>query len=591
MQNQSSISINLLDKVKSPTDIKNFSNKQLILLANEIRSFILDVVSVHPGHLGASLGVVELTVALHHVYNTPADKLIWDVGHQAYSHKIITGRKEQFSTLRQYNGISGFPNPEESEYDAFATGHASTSISAILGMAKAAAILGETDRKHIAVIGDGGITGGMAFEAFNNVGDTDILIILNDNGIAIDKNTGTIGEYLKGLTSKKDRVNLFEAMGIQYCGPVNGHDIPLLVKTLKRVKSVKGPKLLHVITTKGKGFKKAEQDQTRFHAPGQFDRNTGEIKNKKNGFPTYPEVFGKTLVELAEQNNKIIAVTPAMITGSSLQEFQKKYPKRIFDVGIAEQHAVTFSGGLAAAGLKPFCTIYSTFLQRAVDQVIHDVALQNLPVVFCIDRAGLVGGDGATHHGVFDLAFLNPVPNMVIAAPVNEIELRNMLFTAATFQESPFAIRYPRGKAINKDWRKDFAKIEIGKGEKMLDGEKIAILTIGHTGNYALEAAKILQEKSIYPAVFNMRFLKPIDEEILHEVFTNYSKVITVEDGTVVGGLGSAVVDFANKHNYANSIQKLGVPDRFVEHGSKEKLVELCGFSAKGIVENILKSV
>jgi len=588
MQNQSSISINLLDKVKSPTDIKNFSNKQLILLANEIRSFILDVVSVHPGHLGASLGVVELTVALHHVYNTPADKLIWDVGHQAYSHKIITGRKEQFSTLRQYNGISGFPNPEESEYDAFATGHASTSISAILGMAKAAAILGETDRKHIVVIGDGGITGGMAFEAFNNVGDTDILIILNDNGIAIDKNTGTIGEYLKGLTSKKDRVNLFEAMGIQYCGPVNGHDIPLLVKTLKRVKSVKGPKLLHVITTKGKGFKKAEQDQTRFHAPGQFDRNTGEIKNKKNGFPTYPEVFGKTLVELAEQNNKIIAVTPAMITGSSLQEFQKKYPKRIFDVGIAEQHAVTFSGGLAAAGLKPFCTIYSTFLQRAVDQVIHDVALQNLPVVFTIDRAGLVGEDGATHQGVFDMAIMRSIPNMIVSAPMDEKELRNLMFTASTYTKSLFSIRYSKNSGTNSNWQKaSFESVLIGKGRKISDGQKAALVTIGYAGVLAQKAILELEKENIHPAHYDMRFLKPIDEELLTEAFRKYDQIITIEDGSINGGLGDAVLDFKEKYHFSNPVIKLGVPDQFIPHGSRKELYEVCGYGPESICKLI----
>jgi len=458
-------------------------------------------------------------------------------------------------------------------------------------MAKAAAILGETDRKHIAVIGDGGITGGMAFEAFNNVGDTDILIILNDNGIAIDKNTGTIGEYLKGLTSKKDRVNLFEAMGIQYCGPVNGHDIPLLVKTLKRVKSVKGPKLLHVITTKGKGFKKAEQDQTRFHAPGQFDRNTGEIKNKKNGFPTYPEVFGKTLVELAEQNNKIIAVTPAMITGSSLQVFQEKFPKRIFDVGIAEQHAVTFSGGLAASGMKPFCTIYSTFLQRAIDQIIHDVALQNLPVVFTIDRAGLVGEDGATHQGVFDLAIMRTIPNMIVSAPMDEKELRNLLFTASKHIENPFSIRYSKNSGTLSNWQQiPPEKVQIGKGRKISDGQKVALVTIGYAGVLAQKAILELEKENIHPAHYDMRFLKPIDEELLTEAFRKYDQIITIEDGSINGGLGDAVLDFKEKYHFSNPVIKLGVPDQFIPHGSRKELYEVCGYGPDSICK-LIKSI
>ena len=594
------VPVSILSTIDSPDDLKTLDKKQLSQLADELRAFILDIVSVHPGHLGSSLGVVELTIALHYVFNTPYDKLIWDVGHQAYAHKILTGRRDNFHTNRTLGGISGFPSMKESEYDAFGTGHSSTSVSAALGMAIASKQKGETNRQHIAVIGDGALSAGMALEGLNNVGVTNsnILVVLNDNGISIDKSVGAIGDYLAKMSNLSNYGKLrgsiwkgnAKAGNFKYFGPIDGHDLNKLTKVLEEVKLIDGPKFLHIITKKGKGFEKAEKEQTRFHAPGKFDRKTGELQleEKQKEIPTYQEVFGDTMLDLTRRDERIIAITPAMPTGSALTKMMNEFPLRVFDVGIAEQHAVTFSAGLAAEGMKPYCTIYSSFLQRAYDQIIHDVALQNLPVVFCIDRAGLVGGDGATHHGVFDLAFLNLVPNMVIAAPMNEVELRNMLFTASVHNDSPFAIRYPRGEATNKYQNKEFEKIEIGKAEKILDGEKTAILTLGHTGNYALEAVQILKEKDIHPAIFNMRFLKPIDEEILHEVFTGYENIITVEDGTVVGGLGSVVIDFAVIHNYKNNIKKLGVPDHFVEHGSKEKLVELCGFSPAAIAELVV---
>ncbi len=590
MSNSKPIPFPLLNNLKSPEDIKGFSGDKLLQLAAEIRTFILDVVSVHPGHLGASLGVVELTVALHYVFNTPYDKIVWDVGHQAYSHKILTGRKERFNTLRQWNGVSGFPNPEESDYDAFATGHASTSVSAILGMAKAAALKGETDRNHIAIIGDGGLTGGMAFEAFNNVGNTNILVVLNDNGIAIDKNTGTIGKYLKSI-SANNKPNLFESMGIRYFGPVDGHDIPLLINFLKKTSSVKGPKLLHVVTTKGKGFKKAEQDQTTFHAPGQFDRNTGEIVARKKDFKTYPEVFGQTLLTLAEKNEKIVAVTPAMITGSSLQPFQKKFPHRIFDVGIAEQHAVTFSAGLAASGLKPFCTIYSTFLQRAYDQIIHDVALQKLPVVFAIDRAGLVGADGATHQGVFDMAFLRAIPNMVVAAPLDEKELINLMFTASIYKDGPFAIRYSKNTGTLNYRNSTPEMLPVGKGRRLKKGNKVAVVTIGYAGILAQQAIQKLEQENIFVAHYDMRFLKPLDEKLLEEVFSQYSIIITVEDGAVKGGLGDAVLEFKEKQHFTSVVEVLGVPDRFIPHGSRKELYEYCGYGPASIGSTIKQKV
>lgn len=622
----------ILSTINAPVDLKSLSKDELLQLADELRAFILDIVSVHPGHLGASLGVVELTIALHYVFNTPYDKLIWDVGHQAYGHKILTGRRDVFHTNRTLGGISGFPKMSESEYDAFGTGHASTSISAALGMAIASKRRGEEKRQHIAVIGDGAMTGGMAMEALNNAGvsDSNIIVILNDNGISIDKSVGALSNYLLNITTSpgynklKNKIwntlgkagkklgpnsqkfiqniegaikisllrgsNLFEAMNFRYFGPVDGHDIEKLAKVLSDLKKIKGPKLLHVITKKGKGFEKAEKEQTIYHAPGKFNRETGEIQAvvNENAIPTYQYVFGETITELAENNENIIAITPAMPTGSALIKMMNKFPDRVFDVGISEQHAVTFAAGLASDGIKPFCTIYSTFLQRAYDQLIHDVAIQNLNVVFCIDRAGLVGGDGATHHGVFDLAYLNLVPNMTVAAPLNEKELRNLLFTANIYDKGPIAIRYPRGEAINKDWKCPLQKIEIGKGEQIKEGKNIAILCIGHTGNYALEAADILEKDNIYPAVFNMRFLKPLDNSLLHNIFKNYKKIICVEDGTINGGFGSAVVNFAQENNYKNYIKKLGVPDNFVEHGSKIKLVEICGFDANGIAKNCI---
>lgn len=589
----------ILSKIDSPKDLKTLDKNQLLQLADELRAFILDIVSVHPGHLGSSLGVVELTVALHYVFNTPYDKLIWDVGHQAYGHKILTGRRDVFHTNRIFGGISGFPKMAESEFDAFGTGHSSTSISAALGMAIASKQKGETKREHIAVIGDGALSAGMALEGLNNVGVTNsnILVILNDNGISIDKSVGAIGDYLSKMSSLSNYGKLRGSIwkgkkrtgNFSYFGPVDGHDLNKLVKTLNEIRTVKGPKFLHVITKKGKGFEQAEREQTTFHAPGKFNRKTGELQSntEQDGIPTYQQVFGKTLLELARKEDKLIAITPAMPTGSALNKMMDEFPERVFDVGIAEQHAVTFAAGLATEGMKPYCVIYSTFLQRAYDQIIHDVALQNLPVVFCIDRAGLVGEDGDTHHGVFDLAYLNPIPNMVVAAPMNGIELRNMLSMASEYNASPIAIRYPRGEAPNKNWQKEFENIEIGKGRKILDGNKVAILSIGHPGNYALEAAKILENENIHPAIFDMRFLKPIDQQLLHSVFANYEHIITVEDGTVVGGLGSSVVDFANTNNYKNKILKLGVPDGFVEHGSKQKLVEQCGFDAKGIIRAI----
>jgi len=622
----------ILSTINSPDDLKLLNQDELLQLAQELRSFILDIISVHPGHLGSSLGVVELTIALHYVFNTPYDKLIWDVGHQAYGHKILTGRRDIFHTNRTLGGISGFPKMTESEYDAFGTGHSSTSISAALGMAIACQRKGDDKRQHIAVIGDGAMTGGMALEALNNAGvsNSNIIVILNDNGISIDKSVGALSNYLLNISTSpgynklKNKIwntlgkagkklgpnsqkfiqnieaaikisllkgsNLFEAMNFRYFGPVEGHDIDKLVKVLSDLKNIKGPKLLHVITKKGKGFEKAEKEQTIYHSPGKFNRETGEIQPDiaEYAIPSYQYVFGETIVELAEKNKNLIAITPAMPTGSALIKMMNKFPDRVFDVGISEQHAVTFAAGLATDGIKPFCTIYSTFLQRAYDQLIHDVAIQNLNVVFCIDRAGLVGGDGATHHGVFDLAYLKLVPNMVVAAPLNEQELRKLLYTATLYTKGPIAIRYPRGEAINSNWKCDMEAIEIGKGEQIREGKNIAILCIGHTGNYALEAAEILEKDNIRPAIFNMRFLKPLDEKLLHNIFKNFQKIICVEDGTVNGGFGSAVINFAQENNYKNYIKKLGVPDNFVEHGSKIKLVEICGFDAKGIAKNCI---
>lgn len=583
----------LLAGINSPGDLKKLKPEELAQVADELREFILDMVSVHPGHLGASLGVIELAVALHYVFNTPYDRLIWDVGHQAYGHKILTGRRDVFHTNRQFKGISGFPSRAESEYDIFGTGHASTSVSAALGMAIAAKLSGENGRQHIAVIGDGAMTGGMAIEGLNNAGvsNTNLLVILNDNGIAIDKNVGLVKEYLARIAISKSFSNLFESIHFKYFGPVDGNDVRNLVKVLTELKSIEGPKLLHIITKKGKGFEKAEQEQTVYHAPGQFNRETGELISKKKalGIKTYQEVFGKSLLELARENPKIVAITPAMPTGSSLMEMMEEMPGRVFDVGIAEQHAVTFSAGLAASGFKPFCVVYSTFLQRAFDQVIHDVALQKLPVVFCIDRAGLVGEDGPTHHGNFDLAYMRMVPNMVVSAPMNELELRNMLNTAANYDKGPFSIRYPRGNGVGVDIHFPFEKIEIGKGRKLREGKKVAVVSIGHAGNLAAAAITKLEKENIFPGHFDIRFLKPLDEELLHHVFKNYSTVISLEDGCLKGGLADAISTFKNENNYQNHIKSLGIPDEFIEHGSQAELYKMCGFDV-GSILNLIRS-
>ncbi|MBK7174006.1 MAG: 1-deoxy-D-xylulose-5-phosphate synthase [Bacteroidales bacterium] len=618
----------LLSKINSPYDLRQLPVEELPGLCLEIRQFILEVISKNPGHLGASLGVVELTTAIHYVFNTPDDKLIWDVGHQAYAHKILTGRKDIFYTNRTYKGISGFPRRTESEYDAFGTGHSSTSISAALGMAVASALSGNRKQQHIAVIGDGSMTGGMAMEALNNAGvsKANLLVILNDNGIAIDKNVGGLSNYLTDITTSRtynrlrDKIwvlmggktrygansravvkqfgnalkttllkesNLFEAFGFRYFGPVDGHDVVRLAHLMKDLKNIPGPKLLHIVTTKGKGFERAEKEQTLYHAPGQFDKETGVLKETQcqNQPPKYQVVFGKTIIELAEQNEKIVGVTPAMPTGCSLNLMMAKMPHRAFDVGIAEQHAVTFSAGMAARGLIPFCNIYSTFMQRAYDQLIHDVALQKLNVVFCLDRGGLVGEDGATHHGVYDLAYLRAIPNLTICSPMDELELRNMMYTAQLPGMGPFAIRYPRGRGISPDWKKPFEALTVGKGRKIRDGKDLAIITIGHSGNYALSACEILMGKGIDAALFDIRFLKPLDEDLLLSVFRNFKKVITVEDGTILGGLGSAVIEFANDHGFSAEIHRLGVPDRFIEQGTLEELHRECGFDVEGIVE------
>lgn len=614
----------ILSTINSPTDIKQLSDGEIKQLCDELRSFILDVVSVHPGHLGSSLGVVELTVAIHKVFNTPYDKLIWDVGHQAYGHKILTGRRDSFYTNRQFGGICGFPVRSESEYDAFGTGHSSTSVSAALGMAEASRLKGETDRKHIAVIGDGALTGGMAIEGLNNAGTTnaDILVILNDNGISIDANVGSLKNYFSQIADSSQnelkrwkalgiaiknahemsydkgkfdgrfqrKSNLFEAMNFRYFGPVDGHDVHSLIEVLSEIRNIPGPKLLHVITKKGKGFKKAEEEQTLFHAPGKFNRQTGDIiVDKKKKRTSYQEVYGKTLLELAEKDDKIVGITPAMPTGSALTFMRDKFPERIFDVGIAEQHAVTFAAGLAAEGFRPFCTIYSTFLQRAYDQVIHDVAIQNLPVIFGIDRAGLVGADGATHHGTFDLSFMSSIPGMVVSAPLNEVELRNMMYTASRFSKGPFSIRYPRGSGVVNNWHLPLAETPIGKAQCLAEGEKLAVLSIGHAGNFVVEAIMELESQSIYPAHFDMRFLSPIDEETLHRVFNEYDFVVTVEDGAIIGGLASKVAAFKNRFNYRSNLTNLGVPDLFVPHGDVLTLHDYCGYSPKGIRRAIIK--
>ena len=585
---------NLLDNISNPKDLRKLNPTQLPQLAKELREFIINVIATKEGHLGASLGVVELTIAIHYLFDTPNDLLVWDVGHQAYGHKILTGRKAVFHTNRQFGGIAGFPSRKESEFDAFGVGHSSTSISAALGMAIASNLKGETGKQHIAVIGDASIASGMAFEALNHAGvsKANLLIILNDNAIGIDPSVGALKEYLtKVKTDRKlaAQNNIIKALNFDYSGPIDGHNLPKVLAELERLKSVKGPKFLHVITTKGKGLQKAEEDQVTYHAPGKFDKISGvRIKKTASLYTKYQDVFGKTIVELATQNNKIIGITPAMLTGSSLKFMFEKFPKRTFDVGIAEQHAVSLAAGMATQGFIPFCNIYSTFLQRAYDQVIHDVALQNLPVVFCLDRAGLVGEDGATHHGVFDLAYLRAIPNLIVFAPSNEVELRNILYTAQLGLKNPIAIRYPRGTGSIIDWQKPFNKIAIGKGIKLQKGTKIAVLSIGTIAKNVTNAIELVDNSSEI-AHFDMRFVKPLDESLLHEVFKNYKTIFTIEDGTIKGGFGSAVLEFASKNEYQNKIQVLGIPDNFIEHGSVLELQHKIGLDAKSIAEKIMK--
>jgi len=624
----------LLSKVNLPSDLKKLDIEELPALCAEIRQYIIEVMSVNPGHLGASLGTVELAVALHYVYNTPFDKIIWDVGHQAYAHKILTGRKDRFHTIRKFQGISGFPKMSESEYDAFGVGHSSTSISAALGMGVAASLSKEENRHHVAVIGDGAMTGGMAMEALNNAGvsNANLLVILNDNQIAIDKNVGAIHDYLADIVTSKtynkfrDRIwllmgggtrygknsraivkqlgnavkttllrggNLFEAFNFRYFGPVDGNDVIRVVKLLTDMKNIKGPKLLHIHTVKGKGFEKAEKDQTVYHAPGVFDMTTGTIKEDKcQGMaPKYQTVFGRTIIELAEMNSKIVGITPAMSTGCSLNLMMNKMPDRTFDVGIAEQHAVTFSAGMAASGFIPFCNIYSTFMQRAYDQIIHDVALQNLHVVFCLDRGGLVGEDGATHPGAYDLAYLRSIPNMIVAAPMNEEALRVLMYTAQLPGMGPFAIRYPKGRGVMPQWKTPFKKLEPGKGRMIRDGRDVAIITIGHVGNYAVEVCSRLRECGLDVAHFDLCFLKPLDEDLLHEIFRRFSTILTVEDGSVQGGMGSAVLEFMADHGYKASVKRLGIPDRFIEQGTVTELHHECGYDVEGIIKAVKERI
>jgi 1-deoxy-D-xylulose-5-phosphate synthase len=580
----------LLNQINSPSDLRNLKIDDLTALSQELRQFIIDIVATKEGHLGASLGVVELTIALHYVYNTPNDLLIWDVGHQAYGHKILTGRKNEFHTNRQLKGLSGFPNRSESEFDTFGVGHSSTSISAALGMAIASQLKNE-NRHHIAIIGDASIASGMAFEGLNHVGvtNTNLLVILNDNAIGIDPSVGALKQYLTNVkkgSQKQD--NIFEALNFDYSGPIDGHDLPSLISELERLKSVNGPKLLHIITTKGKGLKQAEQDQVKYHAPGKFNAETGElVKNINNNKPPkYQDVFGETILELALTNKNIIGITPAMPTGSSLKYMMDAIPDRAFDVGIAEQHAVTLAAGMATQGLIPFCNIYSTFLQRAYDQIIHDVALQNLPVIFCLDRAGLVGEDGATHHGVFDLAYLNCIPNLVIFAPKDPIALRNIMYTVQLGIAFPIAIRYPRGRAHIKDWKKPFKSVEIGKGVCLKKGKSIAVLSIGTMAKNVKEAITLLINSEEL-GHYDMQFVKPLDSELLHRIFRSYKAVITVEDGTVVGGFGSSILSFANTNNYKHPIELMGIKDEFVEHGSVAQLRKLQNLDVQSIKDEI----
>ena len=627
--------LNILNRLNSPKDLKLLKKSELDDVCRELRDFIIDLVSKNGGHFGASLGVVEITVALHYVFDTPRDLIVWDVGHQAYGHKILTGRRDVFHTNRKYQGISGFPKRDESIYDTFGVGHSSTSIGACLGMSIASKINQDFKRQHIAVIGDGALTGGQAFEALNHAGieNSNLIVILNDNCMSIDPNVGALKDYLLKISTSKtynkmrDEIwdllsslskigdsaksivkkvehalksvllkhsNYFESLNFRYFGPIDGHNIDLLETTLRDLKNIPGPKILHCLTTKGKGYNLAEQDQTKWHAPGLFDKDSGKINipdetDKKH--TKYQDVFGFSIIELAKRNEKIVGVTPAMPSGCSLKYMMKEIPERTFDVGIAEQHAVTFSAGLATQGLIPFCNIYSTFLQRGYDQLIHDVALQKLHVIFCLDRAGLVGEDGATHQGVFDLAYLRCIPNMVVAAPLNEIELRNLMYTAQLCKGQPFAIRYPRGKGVLENWKTEFEELEIGKGNTINEGNYVAVISIGHIGNMIIEITEELQSENINIGHYDIRFLKPLDEDLLHKVFKQYGFIITIEDGCLKGGMGSSILEFMSDHNYKNDILRFGVPDKFIEHGSqKEQRVE-CGYDKKSILGAIRKII
>jgi 1-deoxy-D-xylulose-5-phosphate synthase len=580
----------LLEHIVNPTDLRKLDVSQLPQLAKELREYIIDIVSVKEGHLGASLGVIELTIALHYVFDTPNDLLVWDVGHQAYGHKILTERRKKFDTNRQLGGISGFPRRSESIYDTFGVGHSSTSISAALGMAIASQLKGE-NKNHIAVIGDASIASGMAFEGLNHAGVTDanLFIILNDNAIGIDPSVGALKNYLTTVKEGKNpkQNNIIKSLNIAYSGPIDGHDIEGLIKELERLKKVKGPKFLHIITTKGKGLQQAEEDQVKYHAPGKFDASTGEIHKKSNENlpPKFQDVFGLTLVELAKNNPNIIGITPAMPSGSSMKFMMDAFPKRAIDVGIAEQHAVTLSAGMATQGMVVFCNIYSTFLQRAYDQVIHDVALQNLPVIFCLDRAGLVGEDGATHHGVFDLAYLRCIPNMIIYAPKDEMELQNILYTASLGLKHPIAIRYPRGRGKNAAWKSpsDFQKIEIGKSQKLRKGKKVAILSTGTIADNVILALTNIEDPENHFAHYHFGFVKPLDVKKLHKICDKFSTIITVEDGVTTGGFGSSVLEFAAKNDYVNEIFLCGVPDYFIEHGTVDELQQFCNIDVDGL--------
>ncbi|MEI8272267.1 MAG: 1-deoxy-D-xylulose-5-phosphate synthase [Paludibacter sp.] len=625
-----------INHINSPIDLKAVKRNELPLVCEELRQFIIDEVSKNPGHLGSSLGVVELSVALHYVFNTPYDRIVWDVGHQAYGHKILTGRRDQFHTNRQFKGLCGFPTPKESEYDAFGVGHSSTSISAGLGMSVASLLKAEPKRQVVAVIGDGAMTGGLAFEGLNNasMSKNNMLIILNDNQMAIDPIQGGFTQYLVDITTSRtynkiryktynlmkkiglinergrDRIisfnntvkaalskqhNIFEGLNIRYFGPIDGHDVDELVRIMSEIKKFNGPKVLHIITKKGKGYEPAENSATEWHAPGLFNVETGERKNCTSSDPTPPlfqDVFGKTLLKLALKNDKIVAITPAMPSGCSMTIMQKELPHRVFDVGIAEAHAVTFSAGMAKEGMIPFCNIYSSFMQRAYDNVIHDVALQNLSVIFCLDRAGLVGSDGATHHGQFDLAYMRCIPNLSISAPRNEIELRNLMYTAQLKERGPFVIRYPRGKGSIVDWRKPFEEVEIGKGECLKTGKDLAVLTLG---TMAIPTAKAIEriekEQHVSIAHYDLRFLKPLDESMLHEVAKNFKKIITIEDGVINAGFGSAVLEFMADNNYTLQIKRLGIPDSFIEHGTPEELYHMLGLDVEGIAARISEQI